>query len=76
MNRRTIVRSALIVSTALCAWPSIAIPVAGEEVLFLGERSEWRYFPGLTEASSPDGTEWRRPEFDDSAWATGAAPFG
>src|SRR6185295_12494003 len=35
----------------------------------------WRYFPGRSEASSPDPAAWRAPEFDDSAWASGPAPF-
>src|ERR1041385_8923324 len=35
----------------------------------------WRYLPGRTEASSPDGTAWRAPGFNDSAWASGPAPF-
>ena len=37
--------------------------------------SSWRYFKGLTEASSP-ATDWRLPGFDDSSWDEGAAPLG
>src|SRR4030095_8616576 len=36
----------------------------------------WKYFRGLEEASSPDTTAWRRPDFEDAAWKEGAAPFG
>jgi hypothetical protein len=32
----------------------------------------WRYLAG----SDPDGDAWRGPEFDDSAWSTGASSFG
>jgi len=35
----------------------------------------WRYRKGTTEASDP-GAAWRRPDFDDGGWASGAAPFG
>lgn len=39
------------------------------------EDTAWRYFKGLTEASTPDSTAWRQPGFDDSSWPTGQAPF-
>ncbi len=51
-------------------------PVVGDEVTFFDFGSEWKYLPGLTEASEPDPTAWREPDFDDSAWASGRAPFG
>ncbi|MBN1669923.1 MAG: chitobiase/beta-hexosaminidase C-terminal domain-containing protein [Kiritimatiellae bacterium] len=35
----------------------------------------WRYCRGTAEPSAPAGA-WRAVGFDDSAWATGAAPFG
>jgi len=35
----------------------------------------WKYFKGLSEASSPT-TAWRFLDFDDSTWGTGAAPVG
>jgi hypothetical protein len=38
--------------------------------------ASWRYLVGLSEASSPDSTAWRKPGFDDSAWSVGAAPIG
>ena len=35
----------------------------------------WRYFNGVTEASSPT-TAWRQGGFDESSWLQGAAPIG
>ncbi|MBI4601998.1 MAG: hypothetical protein HY721_08560 [Planctomycetes bacterium] len=43
--------------------------------VYVEKASTWRYLPGLGEASDPPSA-WRLPEFDDSAWASGAAPFG
>ncbi|MBN1671162.1 MAG: chitobiase/beta-hexosaminidase C-terminal domain-containing protein, partial [Kiritimatiellae bacterium] len=37
--------------------------------------STWKYRKGTEEGSSP-GWAWRGPDFDDSGWASGAAPFG
>src|ERR1051325_6862074 len=37
--------------------------------------TQWKYSSGLTEASPGDLTAWRLPDFDDSSWATGLAPF-
>jgi len=37
--------------------------------------ASWRYRKGTAEASDPPAA-WRRPGFDDSGWAQGAAPFG
>ncbi len=63
------------------------VPLVGVAVAFLAadrmalqaagfvEDSEWRYFKGLSEASTPDSTAWRRPEFDDSSWPVGKGPF-
>lgn len=47
-----------------------------DRVVFVDSGSAWKYLPGLAEASSPDPTAWRQPEFDDGDWATGLAPFG
>ena len=41
----------------------------------VGSGADWRYFKGVTEASSPDVTAWRRLEFNDTAWPTGPATF-
>jgi hypothetical protein len=36
----------------------------------------WKYFPGTAEPSPTDIKAWRAKGFDDSAWASGAAPIG
>jgi hypothetical protein len=38
--------------------------------------STWNYFQGTQEASSPDVTEWRAVEYDDTSWLSGPAPVG
>ena len=38
-------------------------------------QATWIFFKGYTEASSPDADSWREPDFDDSSWNRGAAPF-
>ncbi|MHC4324613.1 MAG: lamin tail domain-containing protein, partial [Planctomycetota bacterium] len=47
-----------------------------EDITLISEGSEWKYFKGTQEASTPDTTEWRESGFDDSHWQTGAAPIG
>jgi hypothetical protein len=47
-----------------------------EDIILISDGSEWKYFKGTQEASSPDTTEWRQSGFDDSLWQTGAAPIG
>ena len=37
--------------------------------------SSWRFYKGLSEASSPDTTAWRLLAFDDSAWPVSQAAF-
>lgn len=37
--------------------------------------SVWRYVKGYAEASTPDATAWRSPDFDDAGWDSGLAPF-
>jgi hypothetical protein len=39
------------------------------------EDTGWRYFKGVREASEPEPTAWREPEFVDAGWAAGPAPF-
>src|SRR5207249_5582640 len=41
----------------------------------ISEHASWKYFKGLSEASSPS-TAWRALNFDDSGWPTGTAPIG
>jgi hypothetical protein len=37
--------------------------------------STWRFFKGLSEASSPDPTLWRAIGFDDASWPAGQGAF-
>src|SRR5213075_2324456 len=37
--------------------------------------STWKYFKGLSEASSPNPAAWRTIDFSDSSWTTGQSPF-
>ena len=48
-------------------------PIPGLTIIPTG--SNWKYFKGLSEASTP-ATAWRSRTFDDSEWATGAGPIG
>ena len=64
MRRRLL----LLWLTCLSALPGVA------GVLVLPD-SSWRFYKGLSEASSPDTTAWRQLGFDDSAWLTGQAAF-
>ena len=41
----------------------------------IAEQAQWKYLPGLSEASQP-GNAWRELNFDDSTWLTGTAPVG
>src|SRR5881394_4042739 len=43
--------------------------------LLIQTNSNWKYFKGTNEASSPT-TAWRAAGFDDSAWLSGPAPIG
>ena len=58
---------------ALCLWWN-GVDTLRADVVF-GEDAEFRYFKGLTEASTPDTTAWRSVGFDDSAWLIGRGPF-
>ncbi len=42
--------------------------------VIVSEDSEWRYYKGVAEASSPVAA-WRQSDFNDAAWATGRGPF-
>ncbi len=54
------------------AWLTVLAPAAGYPLI--ATNSVWRYFKGLSEASSPTNA-WRELAFDDSTWAVGSAPF-
>ena len=51
----------------------IAFPVLGG--VLVPPDSTWRFYKGLSEASSPDTTAWRLLAFDDSAWPVSQAAF-
>jgi len=51
------------------------LTVVARADLLLPEDGQWRYLKGTHEASSPDPTAWRYPDFDDSDWLVGQAPF-
>jgi len=54
---------------------SLAARLDAEPLTLLDRDSVWRFFPGLSEPSSPV-TAWSLPSFDDTAWTSGSAPFG
>jgi hypothetical protein len=47
--------------------------VRGEVLIAVGDT--WKYFPGKTAPSDPL-TEWRKPDFNDSAWLQGPTGIG
>jgi hypothetical protein len=51
----------------------IVFPAAA--VVLVPQSSTWRYFKGLSEASTPDMAAWRNLDFTDSGWFTGQAAF-
>jgi hypothetical protein len=54
---------------------SVVQASASQTQTLINDHASWRYFKGLTEASSPS-TLWREPGFDDSTWLTGVTPIG
>src|SRR5688572_4802465 len=56
-------------------WRAQATPGQAQQTTLLSAGSTWRYFKGFSEASSPS-TAWRSFGFNDSGWASGAAPIG
>ncbi|MCZ6792713.1 MAG: lamin tail domain-containing protein, partial [Planctomycetota bacterium] len=69
-------KAAALVVSAVCLPCFFEAPEADAQVFYAPREAEWRYFPGVEEASQPDTTLWRQIDFDDSGWASGAAPFG
>lgn len=62
-------------------WTALAIVIlamamasvtAGQETTAIPLGSSWRYL----DDGSDQGTAWKEPEFDDSAWSTGPAQLG
>lgn len=62
-----------IVSVSLLFLPN-AKAQSSTNVVLAPSNAFFRYFKGLTEASSPTDA-WRQPRFDDSAWLSGQGPF-
>jgi hypothetical protein len=56
--------------------PGSQVAPPDEDITLISDGSEWKYFEGKQEASSPDTTAWRQFDFDDSSWQTGATPIG
>ncbi|MBN1670390.1 MAG: lamin tail domain-containing protein [Kiritimatiellae bacterium] len=70
----------------LCLWglpahvaadqpPGSPVPFSPDAPLVARASGGWRFRKGTAEASDPRD-EWRNPDFDDSSWSTGTAPFG
>ncbi|MBN1669385.1 MAG: lamin tail domain-containing protein [Kiritimatiellae bacterium] len=73
MNNTTIFRLMMrAVAAGVAAWCSLAPAFAA---VLVTQGAVWRYRKGTAEASDP-ADAWQRPDFDDSAWAQGNAPFG
>jgi hypothetical protein len=58
------------------AGSQVAPPDEDQDIELIADGSEWKYFKGTQEASSPDTTVWREFDFDDSLWQTGPTPIG
>ena len=57
-------------------WRASALGNPGQQVgTLIPDHSTWKYFKGLSEASSPT-TAWRALSFDDTAWLSGPATIG
>ena len=56
--------------------PGSQVAPPDEDITLIADGSEWKYFEGKQEASSPDTMAWRQFDFDDSSWQTGATPIG
>lgn len=54
---------------------SVVGAVTPQQEQLVRARSNWRYFKGTQEPSSPS-TAWRQAGFDDSGWLTGQTPIG
>lgn len=46
-----------------------------EQTIHFLPESQWSYFKGTEEPSTPNST-WRLPGFDDSVWSKGSSPIG
>lgn len=55
--------------------PSVHGNAATQSRSLLPAGSQWRFFKGIAEPSSPV-TAWRTPNFDDSSWTQATTPIG
>ncbi|MBN2508002.1 MAG: lamin tail domain-containing protein [Verrucomicrobia bacterium] len=56
------------------SWTYTVVPARDPVQALVAFGSSWRYYKGMSEASSPTNA-WREPGFDDSGWRAGEAPF-
>ncbi len=61
------------IALVLAAWMNGG--TAGGATTVFGPETEWRWFKGTMEASTPDRTAWREIGFNDRAWNVGPGPF-
>ncbi len=66
------IRSVLAIAILLLI---VASHLQADPVVYIAPGSDWAYFRGLSAPSDPI-EEWKEPDFDDSSWTTGQAPFG
>ena len=57
------------------AFLSLSMVISVNAGTFFSTNSTWKYFKGVSEASSPDATAWRTINFSDAAWLSGQGPF-
>jgi hypothetical protein len=59
-------------------WMGVLLATAGmaQAAVLFPAGSEWTYFVGFREASTPDTTAWRHRTFNDGSWARGGSPIG
>jgi len=65
----------MIKKLTLCALVVLSTLTTIRAASLFPTNSTWKYMKGTAEASSPDPATWRGLGFDDSTWASGAAPF-
>lgn len=61
-----------LVAGLLCV--GMSMPVLAESVTLIPRSSQWSYFKGTQEPSSPSSL-WRELSFNDSTWLTGKTPL-
>ncbi len=69
-------RSSFVFLWVVILFSHIPSSLYSDEILYVHRDSNWNYFPGLSEASSPDSSTWRQIDFDDGAWETFPSPIG